>query len=203
MQCSSVRSFRGIPLPLLAAGFAASLAVGCKPATFHGTSYEPPVKAPEVVLQRTGGKTFTLADQKGSVVLIYFGYTHCPDVCPTTLSDWKRIKSALGRQASRVRFVFISVDPARDDPATLQHYVSNFDPSFIGATGDSTTLAQIEHEFHVTSSIENNGSAGGYEVSHPSQTFVVDKKGNLRLLYSFGTDTRDIVDDVRQLLSGA
>ena len=147
--------------------------------------------------------TFSLADQKGSVVFLYFGYTHCPDVCPTTLSDWKRIKTALGRDASRVRFVFISVDPARDDPATLQHYVSTFDPSFIGATGDSATLAHIERSFHVMSGREETGSANGYAVIHPSQTFVVDKRGNLMLLYSFGTNTSDIVADIRQLLSGA
>ena len=203
MQRSAARSYPWKALPLLAAACIVMLAMGCKPATFHGTAYEPPAKAPAVVLKTANGGTFSLADQKGSVVFLYFGYTHCPDVCPTTLSDWKRIKTALGRDASRVRFVFISVDPARDDPATLHHYVSTFDPSFIGATGDSATLAHIERSFHVMSGREETGSANGYAVIHPSQTFVVDKRGNLRLLYSFGTNTSDIVADIRQLLSGA
>lgn len=195
-------SFRMTP-SLLAAACVVWLATGCKPASFHGTAYEPPGKAPAVVLQTAGGGRFSLADQRGRVVFLYFGYTHCPDVCPTTLSDWKRIETALGRDTSRVRFVFISVDPARDDPATLQHYVSEFDPAFIGATSDSTTLSGIEHAFHVSSAREDSPSASGYAVTHPSQTFVVDKKGDLRLLYSFGSSTDDIVSDVRELLRGA
>jgi protein SCO1/2 len=203
MQRSTARSFPRKAAPLLILACVATLALGCKPATFHGTAYEPPARAPEVVLRTANGGQFSLADQKGSVVFLYFGYTHCPDVCPTTLSDWKRIKTALGRDASRVRFVFISVDPARDDPATLQHYVATFDPSFIGATSDSVTLARIETSFHVTSGREETGSANGYAVIHPSQTFVIDKQGNLRLLYSFGTNTDDIISDIRQLLRGA
>ena len=203
MQRFAVGSLSRNFASLLAAGFLVALTVGCRPPSFHGTTYEPPEAAPAVVLQRADGGKFSLADQHGSVVLLYFGYTHCPDVCPTTLSDWKRVKSDLGRDASQVRFVFISVDPDRDDPATLQRYVARFDPEFIGATADSATLAGIEHAFHVSSSREQSGSAGGYAVTHPSQTFVVDKRGDLRLLYSFGMQTSDMVADIRELLRGA
>lgn len=188
---------------LAAVVVAASLSIGCRPVSFHSTAYEPPGPAPSVVLTRTDGTRFSLADQRGSVVLLFFGYTHCPDICPTTLSDWKRVKSALSRDASRMRFVFISVDPARDDPATLRRYVARFDPAFIAATGDSATLANIERSFHVTSSREETGSANGYGVTHASQTFVVDKRGDLRLLYSFGMDTGEVVSDIRELLRGA
>ncbi|MEO7101801.1 MAG: SCO family protein [Gemmatimonadaceae bacterium] len=192
------------PVVRLAAALAfASMAAGCKPVTFHGTAYEPPETAPSVVLDNAAGGKFDLADQHGSVVLLFFGYTHCPDVCPTTLSDWKRVKRELGHNASRVKFVFVSVDPARDDPATLHAYVSRFDADFIGATADSTTLAQIEKSFHVESSREDSSSATGYVVTHPSQTFMVDKAGRLRLLYSFGMKTSDVVSDIRGLLSGA
>jgi len=203
MQRFAVTSLSRNAAALLAASCFVALATGCRPPSFHGTSYEPPEAAPSVVLQQANGARFSLADQHGSVVLLYFGYTHCPDVCPTTLSDWKRVKASLGRDASRVRFVFISVDPDRDDPATLQRYVSRFDPDFIGATSDSATLAGIERSFHVQSSREESESASGYSVTHPSQTFVVDKQGNLRLLYSFGMQTSDIVSDIRQLLRGA
>ncbi len=182
MQCSMVGPRFKTAASVAAAGLLLALATACKPPSFHGTTYEPPEHAPAVVLQRSGGEKFSLADERGSVVLLYFGYTHCPAVGPTTLSDWKRVKTALGRDASRVKFVFISVDPARDDPATLQRYVSRFDPDFIGATGDSTTLAGIERAFQVSSSREESGSAGGYSVTHPSQTFVIDKRGDLRLL---------------------
>lgn len=204
MQRSRAGLFSGKVASTVAVLSLSGFATGCKPPSFHGTAYEPPTKAPAVVLQKAVGGRFTLAHERGSVVLLYFGYTHCPDLCPTTLTDWKRIKDALGRDASRVRFVFVSVDPARDDPATLQRYVSRFDPDFIGATSDSATLAGIEHEFHVMSSREENiGSAAGYAMTHPSQTFVVDKRGDLRLLYSFGMPTSDIVSDIRQLLRGA
>lgn len=203
MQLSRAASLSRRLVPLIAAASIMALAAGCRPASFHGTAYEPPEQAPSVVLRRASGGQFSLADQRGSVVLLFFGYTHCPDICPTTLSDWKRVKSALGRDSSRVRFVFISVDPGRDDPATLVRYISRFDPDFIAATGDSATLAKIEHAFHVTSAREETGSANGYGVTHPSQTFVVDKRGDLRLLYSFGMPTEDVVSDIRQLLRGA
>jgi protein SCO1 len=203
MQRSSAGPISGHIASLAAVLAFTMLATGCKPPSFHGTAYEPPEKAPPVVLQQPNGAKFSLADQQGSVVLLFFGYTHCPDICPTTLTDWKRLKTALGRDASRVRFVFISVDPARDDPATLQRYVKRFDPDFIAATSDSATLANVERSFHVTSAREETGSAGGYAVTHPAQTFVVDKRGNLRLLYSFGMETSDVVSDIRQLLRGA
>jgi len=203
MQLCKARPSPGRIGSLVAAASIIALAAGCKPVSFHGTAYEPPEKAPSVVLQKASGGEFSLADQHGSVVLLFFGYTHCPDLCPTTLTDWKRVKSALGRDASRVRFVFISVDPARDDPATLQRYVSRFDPDFIAATGDSATLSNIERSFHVTSTHEETGSANGYAVTHPSQTFVIDKRGELRLLYSFGMATADVVSDIRELLRGA
>lgn len=203
MQCYPSGSFPRNVVLLTVALSLGVLASGCKPVSFHGTAYEPPENAPAVVVQKSSGGEFNLADQHGSVVLLFFGYTHCPDICPTTLSDWKRVKGALGRDASRVRFVFISVDPARDDPATLQRYVSRFDPDFIGATADSATVTKIEKAFHVTSSHEQADSASGYTVTHPSQTFVVDKEGKLRILYSFGMATSDMVSDIRALLRGA
>jgi protein SCO1/2 len=202
MQRSSAGPTHRHIVAVAAAAALIAFAAGCKPPSFHGTAYEPPEKAPPVLLRQTSGGDFSLADQRGSVVLLYFGYTHCPDVCPTTLTEWKRLKTALGRDASRVRFVFISVDPARDDPATLQRYVRRFDPDFIAATADSATLANVEHSFHVTSAREETGSANGYAVTHPAQTFVVDKRGDLRLLYSLGMDTNDVVSDIRQLLRG-
>ncbi len=107
----------------------ALLLAACKPVTYHGTAYDPPEPAPPLALSRADGSPFSLAAQRGSVVLLYFGYTHCPDLCPTTLADWHRARAALGRDAERTRWVFVSVDPARDDPVTLQRYVSGFDPA--------------------------------------------------------------------------
>jgi protein SCO1/2 len=181
-----------------------ALTTACKPASFHGTAYDPPEVAPPVVLTTASGNgTFSLADQKGKVVLLYFGYTHCPDMCPTTLNDWKHMKEQLGGEASRVRFVFISVDPGRDDPATLEKYVDSFDPEFIGATSDSTSIAAIEKSFHIGSSHETPDANGDYAVAHSAHTFIVDGKGRLRLLDSYGMLVADAVSDIRQLLDGA
>jgi protein SCO1/2 len=178
-------------------------ACGAKPPSFSGTAFDPPEPAPAVTLHRADGAPFSLRDQRGDVVLVFFGYTHCPDMCPTTLSDWARVRRALGDDARRVRFVFVSVDPARDTPVGVQAYAARFDSSFVGLTGDSTTLAALQRAFHVTSGREDTGSASGYAVTHASQTFVIDPRGRLRLLYSFGMPTDGVVSDIRTLLKGA
>jgi protein SCO1/2 len=168
--------------------------------SFNGVVYDPPEPAPAMQLTRGDGSSFDLREQRGSVVLVFFGYTHCPDICPMTLSDWVKVKRALGGDASRVQFVFVSVDPARDTPALTQRYVSEFDPSFIGLTGDSAQVARAENLFHVTSSREKVQSANGYAVGHAAQSFVISPQGRLRLLYPPGIPTDAVVSDIKKLL---
>jgi protein SCO1/2 len=176
---------------------------GCREPEFNGVRFDPPEPAPAVSLSRADGSTFKLQDQRGSVVLVFFGYTHCPDVCPTTLADWKKVMHALGSSAKRVTFVFISVDPARDTPAAVQHYVDGFDPSFVGLSGDSAQVARAESEFHVSASRDDAAAATGYTMTHSSQTFVIDMQNRVRLLYPFGIPPVSIVADVRKLLRNA
>jgi protein SCO1/2 len=134
--------------------------------------------APQVHLAEYGGKVFDLKEQRGNVVLLFFGYTHCPDICATTLADFAGVRHRLGPRADQVKFVFISIDPRRDTPQATQQYARGFDHSFIGLSGDSTAIAKIERDFHVASYAEKD-SAGQYTVAHSGSVFVIGKDGGL------------------------
>lgn len=182
---------------------AACVAVACGQAKFDGVAFDPPEPAPAVALPQSNGTPFNFAKQDGKIVVLFFGYTHCPDICPTTLADWAKAKRALGHSAGHVRFVFISVDPARDTPESTQRYAANFDPDFIGLTGDSSTIAAVQSAFHVTSQREYVHSSTDYAVMHSGQTFVIDQHAKLRLLYEPGAPTDYLVSDIKRLLRGA
>ena len=167
---------------------------------FRGVELAEPAAAPALRLTRADGDAFDLAEQRGRVVLLFFGFTHCPDVCPTTLSDWARVREALGDRADRVRFVFVSVDPRRDTPAVAQQYAQQFDPSFIGLSADDATIGRLRGSLNLVAQMEVPDSTGGYGVAHSSQVFLVDPEGRLRLLYPFGSTAEDMLEDVRRLL---
>lgn len=172
-----------------------------RPYQFHGRVLQSPEPAPDFELTGPGGQRVRLSDFRGKVVLLFFGYTFCPDVCPTTLAEFKRIHDALGKDAAQVDFVFITVDPERDTPARLKERLQIFDPSFIGLTGDPDTLARVWQAYGIyQEKVEAEGSAAGYLMNHTSSTLLVDPAGNLRLAYSFGTPYEDIVHDIRELL---
>ncbi len=169
--------------------------------SFRGTELNPPPPAPDFTLTDQHGNSFRLSDQQGQVVLLFFGYTHCPDVCPTTLARWKQVHDALGDDAERVRFVFITVDPERDTPERLQQHLAVFSPDFIGLTGTPDKLEPVYTAYSIYhEKAEAPASAVGYLVNHSSSVLVVDPQGRWRLAYSFGTVPEDIVHDVRELL---
>ena len=138
----------------------------------------PPSEGPALRLLRNDGRVFDLARERGNVVLVFFGYTHCPDVCPLTLSDFVAVRRRLGSRAERVRFVFVTVDPARDDPERTMAYARQFDATFIGLSGDSTTLAESQRSFHVASWVTRD-STGNVLVAHSASVFVVGRDGGL------------------------
>ena len=140
---------------------------------------------PELRLTRSDGSVFDLADQRGSVVLLFFGYTHCPDVCPTTLVDFAGVRRRLGPRAERVRFVFVTVDPGRDTPQRAMSYARQFDSTFIGLSGDSTTLAAVQRSFRVASWVARD-SLGNIEVAHSATIFLVDRRGEVTALLRIG-----------------
>jgi protein SCO1/2 len=171
-----------------------------RPHQFGGSFFEEPIKAPEFDLVNYDGRHFRLADHTGQVILLFFGYTSCPDVCPVTLSDFKTIKTQIGERADRVSFVFITVDPERDNPERLENYLSNFDEDFIGLTGTRTALEPVWSDYGVYQEPVESGSSAGYLVDHSSRLYAIDQGGNLRVTYLFGTDPQVIADDVIHLL---
>lgn len=167
---------------------------------FRGVELSAPEAAPAITLAAADGAVFDLAAERGRVVLLFFGYTHCPDVCPTTLADWARVSTALGDDAAKVRFVFVSVDPDRDTPEIAEAYAKRFDPSFIGVTADDATIARLRDRLNLVAQSEPADSSGVYGVAHSSQVFLVDPEGRLRLLYPFGSTSDDMLTDIRRLL---
>ena len=173
----------------------------CGSPSFRGSAVEPPVPVPEFELVDEHGQPFRLSDQRGRVVLLFFGYTSCPDVCPTTLATWRRVHEALGEDAQQVRFVFVTVDPERDTPERLALHVDAFQPDFVGLTGPQEDLEAVYQVFDVFYEKDTSSqSALGYLVSHTATTFVVDPSGQWRLRETYGTLVEDLVYDIRQLL---
>ena len=146
------------------------------------------------------GKPRTLADFRGKVVVVFFGYTQCPDVCPTTLSDLAAALQKLGADASRVQVLFVTVDPERDTPELLSHYVPAFNPTFLGLSGDAAATAATAREFKVLYQKQPGSTPGSYAMEHSAGTFIFDPQGRLRLFASHGQGPDVFAHDIRELL---
>lgn len=148
------------------------------------------------------GKARSLADFRGKVVLLFFGYTHCPDVCPTTLATLASARKALGAQADRVQVLFVTVDPARDTPQRLAQYLRGFDSSFLGLWGDDAAIARTAKAFKVYYKTPHgeHDDRGLEAVEHSAGVYAFDPGGRLRLYIDQGKSPADIVHDVRLLL---
>ena len=169
--------------------------------TFHGVVYENPSQAPEIRLNSSETQQFDLAEQNGKIVLLFFGYTSCPDVCPSTLSDMKRVLTILEEDAEFVQVVFVTVDPERDTIDKLNSYMALFNSTFIGLTGTQEELEKVWGDFGVIREIDTSSqSAAGYLVNHTSRIYLIDQAGRLLITYGFGTLPEDIAKDVAYLL---
>ena len=176
-------------------------ACGSSAPEFRGSVLEEPLPVPDFALTDQHGQPFRFSDQQGNVVLLFFGYTQCPDVCPTTLATWKKIHKALGEDVERVRFVFVTVDPERDTPERLGLHVNAFNPDFTGLVGPEEELEAIYQLFGVIHEKDtSSGSAAGYLVNHTATTFVLDPEGQWRLRETYGTEVPDLVYDIQQLI---
>lgn len=180
---------------------AALILSGCGGYEFRGTMLEPPNPAPELPLTDQFGRDFRLSDYRGKVVLLFFGFTHCPDICPTALGDLKRVMEKLGNNAEKVQVVFVSVDPERDTPDLMQRYLASFNPTFLGLNGDRAILEQAYKDYGVTVIRRDLPNSGlGYTIDHSGYIYAIDQIGNWRLLWAHGTPVDDIVSDVQALL---
>jgi protein SCO1/2 len=171
-----------------------------KPYTFHGTVLTPPLPVTDFTLQTGESETFSLSAARGKLVLLFFGYTSCPDVCPTTLAELRQASENLGDDARNIQVVMVTADPERDTPEKMKAYVAHFDPNFIGVSGNLADLEAIWEELGVFVEKEDTGSAAGYLVSHTSSVYVLERNGNLILMFPYGTSAVDIASDLSELL---
>jgi protein SCO1 len=170
--------------------------------SFRGTTYvEPYPPAAEFVLERSDGTSFRLSEMRERSVLLFFGYTSCPDVCPTTLAE---LNQAIGKlkteEAERVQVVFVTVDPERDTPERTQEYVNHFNSGFIGLSGTEEQLTKVWSDYGVFREIVEGSSALGYIVNHTARVTLIDSDGNMRISFSFDTPVDDIVHDLKLIL---
>lgn len=186
----------------LAATFVALLY--SRPHVFAGSSFEPPVPAADFALPDQHGETFRLSEQQGKAVLLFFGYTHCPDICPVTLAALREVKTLLGEQAERVRVVFVTTDPERDTPSRLGEYLKNFDAEFLGLSGSRQELEPVWQAYGVYQAREEDHDSdleeAAYTVDHSTRVYAIDPQGNLRLTFWFGIESQAMAADVRALL---
>ena len=166
--------------------------------TYQGVVIDPPARAPDFTLSDQNGNAFRLSDQRGKTVLLFFGYTNCPDVCPTTMANLRQALTQLG--SKDVQVIFITVDPGRDTPEKVQAYASQFDPSFIGLSGSMAELEPVWTAYGVYRELGPADANGNYDVSHTARVTVIDPKGDLRLSINTDATWQDIVHDLRLLL---
>jgi len=175
---------------------------GNAPAGFKAIDITGAEYASDFDLPDANGQRRTLADFKGRVVVVFFGFTHCPDVCPTTLIELAEVKKALGPDGERVQGIFITVDPERDTPELLRPYVNNFDPSFVALRGTPEETAAIAKKFKVFFAKVPGKTEGSYTIDHTAASFVFDAKGKIRLYTRYGSGAEALKSDLRLLLAG-
>ena len=146
------------------------------------------------------GRVRTLADFRGKAVVMFFGYTQCPDVCPTTMMEMTAVLQQLGTDAQRVQMLFVTVDPERDTRELLSNYVPAFDPSFIGLYGDLETTARTAKEFRVFYQKQPGSTPTSYTVDHTAGSYVFDPQGKVRLFARYGDGGANLAADLRTLL---
>lgn len=149
------------------------------------------------------GKPRSLEEFRGKVVVLFFGFIHCPDACPATLAELAQVAKALGPDAAKMQVLFVTVDPERDTPELLQQYVPSFHPDFLGMYGDAAATAQTAKEFKIFYQKPPPSAGGGYTVDHSAGTYVLDQQGRLRLFAQYGAGAPALLHDIRLLLQGA
>ena len=191
---------------LLALSAAALLAACHAPQHWHSTDVAGSTPDLKFTLTRASdGKTVTADDYRGKIVLLYFGYTYCPDICPTTLAHVAQVLTPIDTSANDVRVLFVTVDPARDDLKTLKDYTANFGPEFVGLRGSPDTLEALAKRYRVAYSVKPDPDPAKYVVSHSSALYAFDRDGHAKLLMSdLSSVTPDVqgdTADIRQLIA--
>jgi protein SCO1 len=174
---------------------------------WHSTDMAGTLPPVEFTMTRASdGKTVTAADFRGKIVLLYFGYTFCPDVCPTTLFNIAQMLKTLGKSADDVRVLFVTVDPNRDTLPVLKQYTEAFAPQVVGLRGTPDQLATLAKRYRVAYSVHPESSGHAYEVTHGAAVYVFDRRGNIKLLFSGlaapGVPIAPMTSDLKQMVAG-
>jgi protein SCO1/2 len=172
------------------------------PPKIHGEVIEPPKLMPDFTLQSAQGAV-SLSSFRGQLVVLYFGYTSCPDLCPTTLAVLRQAVEALGDQAQAVQVIFISVDWKKDTPEALSQYVAHFNPDFLGLTGSEAQIDSVTKDFGIFYLLNVPGENGFYSVDHTASLQVLDRQGRLAVIWPYGTQSSEITSDMRVLLKNS
>jgi protein SCO1/2 len=171
-----------------------------KPYELRGSVIDPPVPAPTFSLDSSHGNSYSLISHQGKFILVFFGYTFCPDVCPTTLYEMKELKNRLGDKAEHLEFVFITLDPERDTKDQLTRYLASFDDSFFGLTGNEDTLSKVWKDYGVFREIQPSESSTNYLIDHSARMYLIDPQGQLISTYLSGMPIDDMVADFQYLI---
>jgi protein SCO1 len=178
--------------------WSAAAASAAEDATLKAGVFSPARDAPDFKLNGSDGAVLQLSKYRGKVVVLAFGFTSCPDVCPTTLAVLAQARGKLGREGDQVKVVYVTVDPERDDARTMRKYLAAFDPSFVGGTGTAEKLAAVRKEYGILA--EKKAAGSSYVVAHSSYTYLIDREGKLQALMPYGHSAEDYVHDLRILL---
>ena len=200
-----MKTRRAVLRLLLAFGCTCALLSGCAPdgPTFQASDVTGAAFGRDFQLSDPQGKPRTLADFRGKAVVIFFGYTQCPDVCPTTLAELAEVMKKLGPDADRVQVLFVTVDPERDTPQLLAQYVPAFDPRFLGLSGDAAATERTAKEFKIIYQKQPGAIPGSYTMDHSAGTYLFDPKGRLRVYVSYGQGPDVFAHDLRELLKSS
>lgn len=167
---------------------------------FQGVDVTGAEYAKDIPLQDVNGQRRSLKDFSGKVVAVFFGYTQCPDVCPTTLQELVEVKQALGADGSKLQAIFVSLDPERDTPQVLKAYLANFDESFVGLHGTPDEIAAVAKDFKIFFKKVPGKTEGTYTLDHSAGTYLYDPQGRLRVYERYGVGSQVLAQDVKALL---
>jgi protein SCO1/2 len=202
-----MRACRRHVLALAAAAAATMALAGCQKAEpahkFNAVDLTGAEYARKFDLPDFDGKERTLADFAGKVVVVFFGYTQCPDACPTTMAELAQVKKLLGPESARVQVLFITVDPERDTAALLKNYVANFGSDFVALRGDPAQVKAVAREFKVFYEKVPGTAPDNYTIDHTAGTYVFDQQGRIRLFARSGMPPEQLADDIKALLAKA
>jgi protein SCO1/2 len=161
---------------------------------FHAAVIDPPLPAADIQLTDYNGQSYQMASQRGKIILVFFGYTNCPDECPLTMAKLSQVFESLGDQTRDIQVLFVTTDPARDTPEQLKNYLANFNSDFLGLTGTREELQKTWSDYGVAV-LDNGGT-------HSTRVYVIDQEGNLRMTFLYEMAAVDIASDLRLLLKG-